>query len=130
MTKGVGTLVSSQDRRAAVVPLTNWLSTARQPLVVFLGSIYIEFHLFVLPTNHPGRLSSVRWGSKKTIVLLGHRLPPSRPAPSRVAPHRPTQIRLSPSRPALGMSGIPGHALHEKDSQRQTSVGPPVSSEE
>ena len=115
--KSIGPLVSSQERRAAVVSLINRLSTARQPLVVFLDSVYIGCYLSVLPKKRPGRSSPVPWGSKWTIVLWAHRpasprpVPPC-PDPPRLAPPRPAPPRPSappcpaPSRPAGGISGF------------------------
>ena len=48
--RSVGTLVSSQEQRAAVVLLTNRLSAAGQTLVFVLPSVYVIYPLFVLPT--------------------------------------------------------------------------------
>ena len=59
---GVGTLVSSQERRALAVLLITRSSTANQPRVnrgstadFFPPSVYIGFRLFVLPNTHPGQ---------------------------------------------------------------------------
>ena len=55
---GVGTLVSSQERRAVVVPRIYRLQTADKPIMNFVPpSIYIGFRLLVLPARHSGQLS-------------------------------------------------------------------------
>ena len=85
---GVGTLVSSQERRALLVPLINRGSTAR----FVPPSVYIGFPLFVLPKRRSGQLSSIAWRARGTFVSwanrpVGVRLPV--PALPRRAPPRP-----------------------------------------
>ena len=95
-----GTLVSSQERRAAVTPRINWLSTGR----FVPPPVYIGFPLFVLPKNSSGQCSSMPWRAKGTVVSLANRPVdvPSCPAPSRPA----TPPRAASPRPARGMSGF------------------------
>ena len=54
---GVGPLVSSQERRAFVVPRINRGSTAD----FVPPSVYMGFPLFVLPKSRSGQLSSNAW---------------------------------------------------------------------
>ena len=86
----VGPLVSSPERRAAMVPQINRSSTSRQPLVVFLDPVYTGFNMFVLPKRRPGRLLSVP-GVENPRSCPGRTAPPSlrpAPAPPRSAPTR------------------------------------------
>ena len=81
---------------------------AYQTPVVFFDSFYIGFCLFVLPKGRPGRVSSVPWKSKSTIVLWAHRPASLRPAPS--CPDPPclaTPGSASPRRPAVPCSEPP-----------------------
>ena len=48
---GVGTLVSSQEQRARLVPLINRWSNAGQPLILILRRFYVRIRLFVLPKS-------------------------------------------------------------------------------
>ena len=97
---GIGTIPSSQERRAAVVPRINRLSNARQTDVS--SSIGLNRILFVLASG----------GSFRTLRCTGGqegRLSPGRtdPSASRPAPPRPAPPpRLSPPRPDRGMSGF------------------------
>ena len=85
---GVGPLVSSQKRRAAVSPQINRLSTAG----FVPPSVYIGFRLFVLPKSRSGHSSSIPWRSwreKGTVVPWA-----KRPVgdPSCLAPHCPAAL--------------------------------------
>ena len=86
---GVGPLVSSQERRAAVVPRINRSSTGyRVP-----PSVYMGFRLFVLPKRRSGQLSSMP-GGKRDGCLLGE---PTRRRPVLPGPAPPP--RRAPPRP-------------------------------
>ena len=89
---GVGTLVSSQERRALAVPLINRLSAAGQPLVnrgstadFVPPSVYIGFRLFVLPKRHPGQCLRFAGKKKDGCLLAG----PTRRRPVLPCPVRP-----------------------------------------
>ena len=109
MQKGAGSLVSSQERRAAVVLLINRSSTGRHLIIVFLGSASIEFNMSVLSKQHPGRL--FRSGGRDW------RSPTDRTAPGRLAPlslpprpvcassPRPVPHRVNP--PLLACPAVP-----------------------
>ena len=79
---GVGTLISSHKRKVAVVPRMIRLSSGR----CFSLSLYTSVRLLVLPKVHLGRVSSVHWGAKETVVFWVNR-----PAggPSYLAQPRP-----------------------------------------
>ena len=97
---GVGTLVSSQVRRAAVVPRKNRLSTRR----FVPPAVYIGFRLLMLPRGRLGQLSSMLLRARGTVVPCAKRPVgvPSYPAPSRPA----APPCAAPPRPARGMSGF------------------------
>ena len=108
---GVGTLVSSQERRAPAVPLINRLATAGQPLVnrgstadFVPPSVYIGFR-FVRASEETFRtVFSIRWRARGRVVSG-----PDRPngVPSYPAPPRPAAPPCSaPTRPARGVSGF------------------------
>ena len=98
---GVGTLVSSQDRKAPGVPLINRGSTAR----CVPRSVYIGFPLFVLPKGRPGHLSSTPWGARGSVVSWANR---HVGVPSCPSPLRPGAPRCAaPPRPAV----CPGFGL-------------------
>ena len=87
---GVGTLVSSQERRSVAVSLINRLSTAGQPRVNRWStadfvpcSVYIGFRLFVLPKGRPGQCPRYAAGQEGGLI------------PGRIDPtaSRPTQPR-------------------------------------
>ena len=105
--EGAGPLVSTQERRAAIVLQINRSSTARQPVVVFFDSLYmIRFSLFVLPPRRPGQLFSVL-GVENERSCPGCPAPP-RPGPAlpSPAPCHPVPPCPTPPRPARGMSGF------------------------
>ena len=86
--KGVGKLVSSQERRALLVPLINRLSTAG----FVPPSVYIEFPLFVLQRHtredilpSSGTKSNLCCPSA-TCAARPRPAPPSRHAPPRTVP--------------------------------------------
>ena len=124
---GVGPLVSSQERRALVVPAINRSSTRCVPPTVCIG-----FRLFLLPESRPGQLFSMRWAAKGSVVSWTNRsvcvpscpAPPQRSAVRRRASNRSWYVRV------LEPRNVPGHALHEKGLQRQKGIGPLVSSQE
>ena len=102
---GVGPLVSSQERRAAVVPLINRLSTAGKPPVnrgLVPPPLSIGFRLFVLLGRRSGHLFSMPWRVRRTVVCWANRFVgvPSCPAPPRRPPC------AAPTRLARGMSGF------------------------
>ena len=89
--KGIVSLVSSRGQRAAVIPLINWLSTARQP--VFNRSLCpsIRFkHVFVCSCFQ----IDVQYGRSGCSGGRGGRI-----SPRRTTRRRPA-LRI-PSRPAL-----------------------------
>ena len=102
---GAGTLVSSQERRAAVVPRINRGSTAR----CVPPSVYIGIPLSVLPESRSGQLSTMPRGANGTVVSCASRpvgvppypAPPRRPALRRPAPTPPWYVRV------LGSIGFP-----------------------
>ena len=134
--KGVGTLVRSQERRAAAPPRINQISTAGSPRV-YRGStasfvppsVYIGFVFFVLAKSRSGQLSRmprrakrVRWlffWANRPVGVPSYPAPPRRCAVRRPAPTRPKNLRV-----------FPGHALHAKKIQRQNGDGPLASSQE
>ena len=66
--------------------------------------MYIGFSVLVLPKRCPGRLSSVFWGAKRTVVFWAHRTAAVPPHPARPRPAaRPC---AAPPRPACGMTGF------------------------
>ena len=102
--KGVGTLVSSQERRAAVVPVISRLSTACQPRALFphrftLGFLCscfrgnVQDNCLRCPGGQEGRLCPP---TRRRPVLSGP-APPCRPA---------AQLCAAPNRSARGMSGF------------------------
>ena len=92
---GVVTLVSSQERRALLVPRLNRGSTAGQPVVLFLRRLYVRIRLFVLPKRRSEQLSSVLWWARGTDLSWASRtfdVPSGRASlalPPRCAPPRP-----------------------------------------
>ena len=90
-------MVSSHERRAAVVPRKERLPTGRQPLVVFLVPVYIGFNICVFPQKRLGLLFSVLW-------VENERSCPGRTAPPRPAP--PSPPRPASPRLARVMSGF------------------------
>ena len=139
--KGVGTLVSNQERRAAVVPRINCGSTARcvPPSVRdFLcpcpprGS---QDTCPRCPGEQDGRLfpgrtdrsaSRTAWPCADRSASRTARLC-SAPPPRRRTPPRPDPPVVCSG---FGLDKFPGHALHEEGLQRQKGVGPLVSSQE
>ena len=86
---GVGSLVSSQERRAAVIPRIN-----RSSIAGFVPpSVYIRFNLFVLPERCSGQLFSSPWTARGTVVSWANRQAgiPTRPAPPCSTPPRHVQ---------------------------------------
>ena len=89
---GVGTLVSSQDRRALAVLLMNRLITAG----FVPPSGYMGFPLFVLAKGRSGQLSTILWRAKGTVSFWATRpdgvpfcpVPPRPAAPPCAAPTR------------------------------------------
>ena len=69
--KGVGLLVSIQERTAAVVPLINRSSTARQPVIVFPHSVYIGLRLSLLSQK---RYECFSWSADQRYHFPGHAL--------------------------------------------------------
>ena len=99
---GVGTLVRNQERRAAVVPRINRLSTGYQPVVNrgFWSSIGLHRVSFVRSSRDtPRRVFFDRMGGTRDGGLLSE---PTRGVPSCPSPPRPAV----PSRPARDMSGF------------------------
>ena len=100
---GVGTLVRSQERRAAVrrpanKPVINRLSTGCQQRVFLIHRFtYVGVSSLVLPRGREGQLSTMPRRSKGTVVLWANRPVgvPSYPAP----PRRSTVRRPAPTRP-------------------------------
>ena len=99
---GVGTLVSSQGRRALAVPLVNRLSTAGQPLVnrgstadFVPPSVYIGFRLIVLPKRRPGQC--LRFAGGQERGLSPGRIDPTASRPTQ--PRPPSPPRRAPPRP-------------------------------
>ena len=86
-------MVSSQERRAAVVPRINRLSSA----FFVPPSVYIGFRLFVLLKKRSGHLCTMPWRVRGTVVSWATRsvgvpscpTPPSPAAPPCAAPTRP-----------------------------------------
>ena len=77
-------------------PLTNWLQTVRQPLILFPHTVYIGFCLILLLGRRSGDVSSIPWGESGTLVVwatcaVG--------APSCPALPRRSAVRFEPSRP-------------------------------
>ena len=88
-------LVSSQERRAAVVPRIKRSSITRQQITVFLGSVCNGFNIFMLPTIRPSCFSPV-WKSTTKGSALGA---PLRLASPGLVPARPARLRPAlPSR--------------------------------
>ena len=85
--KGVGPLVSSQERRALLAPLINRLSSACQPFIV-PPSVYIGFPLFVFLGRRSGDVFDALAG-KRDACLLGELFcqHPVLPGPA-LPPHR------------------------------------------
>ena len=113
--KGVGPLVSSQEGRAAVVPQINRSSIARQPVVVFPGSVYIGLnHMFVPPKKYPGRLPSVldvrnnKSCPGRTAPPSFCPAPPAPPASPRIPPPQPVSAGLASPRRAAPCPRPPG----------------------
>ena len=97
--RGVGPLVSSQERRAAIVPLiSRWSSAGLVP-----PPLYIGFRLFVLLRRRLGHLCSIPWRIRGTDVSWANRsvdvpscpAPPRRPAVfNRPDPNGPWYVRV------------------------------------
>ena len=88
---GVGTLVSSQERRALAVPLINRGSTAD----FVPPSVYIGLRLFVLPKRHPGQC--LRFAGGQETGLSPGRIGPTASSPTQ--PRPPSPPRRAPPRP-------------------------------
>ena len=73
---------------------------------MFLDSVYIGFDTFVLPKKHPGRISSVFWGSKTRAYALGAPLRPASSPPCLASPPRPAPLVPAPPRPPVGCPGF------------------------
>ena len=87
----VGTLVSSQQRRALAVPLTNRWSTG----CFVPPPVYIGFPLFVLAKNRLEKLLMVPWGARGTVAFRA-----DRNVGSLFCPAWPrTAVRHAPRRP-------------------------------
>ena len=97
---GDGTLVSSQERRAAVVPRINRVSTAD----FVPPSVYIGFALFALPKKSFKTLSSMPWRARGSVVSWANRPVgvPSYPAPPRPA----APPCAAPPRPLMACPGF------------------------
>ena len=93
---GIGPLVSSQERRAAVVPRINCWSTAG----FVLPSVYIGFCLLVLPKNVQDSCLRCLGGQEGRLFPGRNDSSASRPAPPcRAAPRRPAVRLPAPTRP-------------------------------
>ena len=102
--KSVGTLVSNQERIAAVVPLINRLLTARQPVIVFPHRFTWDFLCPFSQKSRSGLLPSMPWRARWTVISWANR---SVGVPNCLAPLRPaTPPYAAPSRTADGMSGF------------------------
>ena len=104
---GVGTLVSSQERRGLAVPSTNRGSTAGQPLVNrgFSSSVGLHRISFVRASEETSRtVSSIRWRARGRVVSWPDRPDgvPSYPAPTPLA----APPCAAPTRPARSVSGF------------------------
>ena len=88
----VGSLFSSKEQRALLVPVINRSSTAR----CVPPSVYIGFRLFVLLGRRSGDVSSMSRGVRGTLVSWAHC---SVGVPSRPAPPRRPAVRPDPTRP-------------------------------
>ena len=97
---GVGTQVSSQERRAAVVP---WISRGSTRRFV-APSVNMGFSLLVLQETRPAGFLRSSGGYEGTLSPWADRPVgvPSCPAP----PRPPVPRCAAPSRPARGMSGF------------------------
>ena len=95
-TKNVASLVAARDGERP----WSQKSTARQPVILFLGSVYIKFNTPALPKSHPGRfMFGILEDEHERSSILG--APPRlRPAPHRLAPPCSAQTRLASPRPA------------------------------
>ena len=97
---GVGTSVSSQERRALLVPWLNRWST----VVFVLLSVYIGFPLPVLLKKRSAQLFSMPRRARGSVVSWANR---SVGVPSCPAQPRPAALPCAaPTRPARGMSGF------------------------
>ena len=94
--KSADPLLSSQERRAAVVSRINrWSNAAFVP-----PSIYIGFRLFVLLKSRSGQVSSISRRVRRTVVSSGDSPGRTDPSASRPARPRPTSpLRRAPPRP-------------------------------
>ena len=91
----VGTLASSQERRALLVPRINRWSTAG----FVPPSVYIRFPLFVLPKSPPQHLPLVRQSVRGTVLSWANR---SVGVPFRSAlPSPPLRRARSPDPPVV-----------------------------
>ena len=87
---------TKSGRRPADKPLINRLSTACQPVIVFLHRFYIGFPLFVLPKNRSRQLSSMPQKPHRTAVFWANR-PVGYPSYRTAAPlHRRAPPRPDP----------------------------------
>ena len=126
---GVGTLISSQERRALAVPVINCGSTAD----FVLPSVYKRFLLLLLGKGSSGQLSTILWRAGGTVGFVAKRPvgilfcsdPPRHAAPPCSSPTRPARDIFG-----FWIRPVPGHAFHEKVLQRQKSFGPLVGSQE
>ena len=100
---GVGTLASSQEQRALLVPRISRLSTADRPRVFVPPSVYMRFPLFVLPKRRP----QLFWfASGSGGQFFPGRTDPSASRSARPCPSRHYAVHAVPHRPTRGMLGF------------------------
>ena len=140
---------TKSGRRPADKLLVNRLSTAGQPHIMFLDTVFIGFETFVLPTRRPFGKRSGKSSSGRTLAeqaspeSASPRPAPLRPNPPCAAPTRPHPAGPCPARWLLfgfwihhvfclksWFKYLPGYALHIKSLQKQKGAGPLVSSQE
>ena len=92
--EGDGTLVSSREQKALLVPVINRLSTAG----FVPPSVYIGFRLFVLPGGCSGQLSSMPWGARGTVASSAKKPVGVQPCRARSA-QPPRRAPPDPTRP-------------------------------
>ena len=97
--------VSSQERRAAVVPRINRSSIARQTIVVFLDPVCIGFNTFVLPKKRPGQMFAIREVENERSCLGRGAAPSLCPSPRRLA--SPRSAPLCPASPNPAVAAPP-----------------------
>ena len=98
---GGGPLVSSQEQRALLVLVINRLSTARQPVVVFLHRFKLDFACPCFWRDVQGTTLRCFGGCEGRVSLGQTILSASCPARPR-----PAVPMCAPTRPARGMSGF------------------------